>query len=158
MAPKTVDARLGWIPQVTSAADILPGHRLRLASLSSLSGYPICSAPLPTSTKAPHAQKKNKSNSPSPASSSLRTSERTRGKQAEVVIPISDTDEDEDDPIASYSPDGDDLQVERPKPPECNKRKCENNPNCLRWSGPGLWADKGQSAKRWRRRGAMGWT
>jgi hypothetical protein len=139
MAPKALDHRTAWIPNVSSPAEIEPAHRLCLASLSSASGHPICSAPLPTSTKARHLAHKT---SPTPSGSSSRSSDRIKSKKPEV-IPISDTESDQD-PIASVEDDSDELVVEKPRPSECNKRKCDNNPNCLRWMGQALWGDKGE--------------
>ena len=147
MVSKTLDARLGWIPHVASAGEIQPGHRARLAGLSSQSGFPLCAAPLPVSTKARHAQ--NVSPSPPIASSSKRNGD-SKFKRSNNVIPISISDTEEEseaDPIGSFS-DVDELEVEKPKPTDCNKRKCDNNPNCLKWTGQALWDDKGTHARR----------
>ena len=141
MAPKPMDPRTAWIPTITSVSDLTPAHRLRLASLSSSSGYPICSATVPSSTKAKHALESSPIASSSKSKLKPNGKGKGKGKAADEPIEVSS---DDDDPIDSFTSD-DDLLVEKPKQTECSKRKCDGNLNCLRWLGSAQWVDKGKS-------------
>lgn len=122
---KRGDPRLSFVQLLGGKPDALNlEYRAQLAGLSSSSGYPLCSeahASSSRSTAAPHTRTKGDNNG------------KAKGKAM---------DEDQNDAIDGGS--SSEIEIVDALP-LCTKKRCESNPNCLRFLGQDKWSNRGQS-------------